>query len=313
MMQFMITLRDVVGQRFDGHLAPVFRYLAIPSGATPSPAHEIDQKLWVGQVMTTFRAAEVNDLVFFVHGYNQGIDDVAAQQGMIIDGLARAGLSCTVIAFDWPSTKDTFTYLPQVDVAKVSAISLVNAAIRPFLATQTDDCKIAVHAICHSMGAFLLREAFDHADDGLTTGSDWAVNQLLIVAGDVEADDFVEGNKNTDSMLDHCYRLTNYFNKYDEVLQISNAKRLGVEPRLGRVGLPPNAPAKTANVDCSAHFQSVKAAMGGGLIQSAELSHGWYFSDDTFYIDAAATIRGLIDRSVIGTRTLPVGGTQALV
>ena len=44
-------------------------------------------------------------------------------------------------------------------------------------------------------GAYVAREAFDHADDGTVRGSDWALNQLVLIAGDVEASDFVEGNK----------------------------------------------------------------------------------------------------------------------
>jgi hypothetical protein len=81
-----------------------------------------------------------------------------------------------------------------------------------------------------------MREALDHADDGSETGTDWMLNQLVLIAGDIEAADFVAGNKDTESMLGHTYRLTNYFNRYDEVLQISNVKRASVEPRVGRVG-----------------------------------------------------------------------------
>src|SRR5208283_4771728 len=121
------------------------------------------------------------------------------------------------------------------------------------------------------------------------------------IAGDVEASDFVVGNKDTESMLGHCYRLTNYFNKYDEVLQISNVKRVGVEPRLGRVGLPPNAPAKTVNMDCSAHFDKIRRP--GDSLEAALLwSHSWYFADQGFYADLAQTLQGSVDRTVIAGR-----------
>jgi hypothetical protein len=162
------------------------------------------------------------------------------------------------------------------------------------------------------MGAYVAREAFDHADDGTTTGSDWAINQLVLIAGDVEASDFVVGNKDTESMLGHSYRLTNYFNKYDEVLQISNVKRVGVEPRLGRVGLPPNAPAKTVNMDCSAHFDKIRRP--GDSLEAALLwSHSWYFSDQVFYVDLAQTLQGSVDRTVIAGRgVIPDSATQTL-
>ncbi len=79
-----------------------------------------------------------------------------------------------------------------------------------------------------------MREALDHANDGITTGTDWMLNQLVMVAGDVDAADFVAGNKDTESMLGHAYRLTNYFNRYDEAatrlagLRRSRASRIEV-------------------------------------------------------------------------------------
>jgi esterase/lipase superfamily enzyme len=42
----------------------------------------------------------------------------------------------------------------------------------------------------HSMGAFVIREAFDHADDGATTQTNWTANQLVLFAGDVDAASF---------------------------------------------------------------------------------------------------------------------------
>ncbi len=38
-------------------------------------------------------------------------------------------------------------------------------------------------------------------------------------------------------MFRRIMRLTNYQNGFDDVLGASNAKRMGVEPRAGRVGL----------------------------------------------------------------------------
>ena len=212
---------------------------------------------------------------------------------------------------DWPSFHNTFAYLPDLDTAKKTAIDLVNAGVKPLLAAQTNDCRVAVHALCHSMGAYVLREALDHADDGIETGTDWMLNQLVMIAGDVDAADFVDGNKDTQSMLGHAYRLTNYFNRYDEVLQISNVKHGGVEPRAGRVGLPDDAPANTVNVDCSAHFATIRRP-GDDPIAAATLSHCWYFTDATFYNDLAETLRGAVDRKVIADRGISAGKTLSL-
>ena len=103
------------------------------------------------------------------------------------------------------------------------------------LQAQTPNCQVRINALAHSMGAFVLRAALGHADDGDVTGSDWMLGQLVMVSGDVEASSFASGDKDTQSMMGHAYRLTNYFNRYDEALMISNAKRAGVEDRVGRV------------------------------------------------------------------------------
>lgn len=314
MPKFIVTVRSISGDAFTGGLGAI-RYLSVPDGATPTPAHQVARTAWIKQVMQTFvRDASGNatgDLLFLVHGFNTDFTNANALHDAVNAGLAGK-LVCTIVSFDWPSAGETFAYLEDLDTAKRTAVDLVNAAVRPLIAAQTDDCRVAVHVACHSLGAYVAREAFDHADDGTTTGSDWAVNQLVLIAADVEASDFVVGNKDTESMLGHCYRLTNYFNKYDEVLQISNVKRVGVEPRLGRVGLPPSPPAKTVNMDCSAHFDKIRRP--GDSPEAALLwSHSWYFADQVFYADLAQTLQGSVDRTVIAGRSaIPDSTTQTL-
>ena len=313
MTTFFITVRSVSGNQFGDNLGAI-RYLAVPDGATPVPSHAIGRKSWITQVMATFardvKGVVTGNVLFFVHGFNVGIADVDSEQNNVKTGLADK-FPCTIISFDWPSWTDTFAYLPELDTAKKTAIDLVNAGVRPLLAAQTNDCRVAVHALCHSMGAYVVREALDHADDGIKTGTDWMLNQLVLIAGDVDAPDFVAGNKDTESMLGHTYRLTNYFNRYDEVLQISNVKRAGVEPRVGRVGLPDNAPANTVNVDCSAHFDTIRRP-GDDPIAAASWSHSWYFTDAKFYADLAETLLGAVDRIVIADRGIGPGKTLTL-
>jgi hypothetical protein len=50
---------------------------------------------------------------------------------------------------------------------------------------------------CADLGAYVVREALDHADDGIKTGTDWMLNQLVLIAGDIDAPDFVAGNPAT--------------------------------------------------------------------------------------------------------------------
>lgn len=314
MAKFFITVRSIAGDAFGTGLGAI-RYLVAPDGEVPRPSHSVGLRHWIAQIMATFArdaAGNANgDILFFVHGYNNGVADVDQAHRDIVAGLAGK-FAITVISFDWPSADETYAYLEDLDTAKKTAIDLVNAAVKPLLAAQTQNCRVAVHALCHSMGAFVLRVALDHADDGLKTGGDWTLNQLVLIGGDVDAADFVAGDKDTESMLDHSYRLTNYFNRYDEVLQISNAKRLGVAERVGRVGLPPNAPPKTVNVDCSALYSGLTppAADPDSVMR---FSHSWYFTSARFFDDLAQTLHGAVDRLVIVGRGLDAQGNLSLL
>lgn len=97
----------------------------------------------------------------------------------------------------------------------------------------------------------------------------------------------------------HCVRLPNYYNPYDSVLKLSNAKRIGVAPRAVRVGLPESAPAKAVGVDCGASF--LKAHPTTNPVVDP-ISHGWYFDDPVFLKDLTFTLVGDMDRNVIPTR-----------
>ncbi|WP_158809149.1 alpha/beta hydrolase [Beijerinckia sp. L45] len=311
MAKFFITVRSPSGTTFGDALGAT-RYLSVPDGEAPAPKHEITLRPWLAAVMATLHKQGdtiTGNILFFVHGFNVGISDVDDEHQKVAKGLA-ANLQCTVISFDWPSWAETFAYLEELDVAKRTAILLVNAGVKPLLLSETKECRVGIHALCHSMGAYVLREALDHADDGIKTGSDWMLNQLVMIAGDVEASDFVAGNKDTESMLGHSYRLTNYFNKCDAVLQISNVKRAGVEPRAGRVGLPPNAPAKTVNIDCTDHFKTLKAPADAAA--SISFSHSWWFDDKVFYADLAATLAGTVDRTAVPGRIVATDGGLSL-
>jgi hypothetical protein len=104
----------------------------------------------------------------------------------------------------------------------------------------------------------------------------------------------------------HCVRLTNYSSRYDEALGISNVKRLGIAPRVGRVGLPDDAPAKAVNVDCGAYYNLLTTDAGVRATDSPEgivgfPSHSWYFGNKLFASDLFQTLIGT-DRTLAATR-----------
>jgi esterase/lipase superfamily enzyme len=309
-MKYWISLRKVSGGVFtdDIELGPI-RYLAVPDDAVPQPGHQIPRTEWVRQIIAIFppdqrhpERGPSGDLLFFVHGYNNTVALVDQRHRLIQAGLATNNLPCPVISFDWPSGDQALGYLRDRDHARITAVRLVDAGIRLFVLSQARKCDIRVHVLGHSTGAFLIREAFDHADDGQATATTWTTGQLVLIAGDVSAASFSTDNPETESTYRHCYRLTNYFSGFDEVLQISNVKRVGLSPRVGRVGLPLDVPTKAVNVNCSDHFHATYPNADTGT------SHSWYFSDATFLRDLAITLEGSVDRTLIPTR-LTVAGT----
>ncbi len=307
MTKYWISVRKVDGDAFtaDPDLgAP--RYLKVPDGELPKPSHKIPRTQWMREIVQTFQpdpaspqSGPSGDVLFFVHGYNNGVDAVDTRHKAIQAGLTANGFKCLVVSFDWPSGTDPLAYVPDRDKAKLTAIQLVNAGIKLFVLAQEQVCDINVHVLGHSTGAYVIREAFDHADDGQVTGASWTVGQIALISGDVSSKSYSQGNPETESIYRRCYRLTNYSNGYDQVLQISNAKRAGFSPRVGRVGLPVDAPTKAVDVDCSTYYNATYG------IGSPTTSHSWQFNDGVFLKDLTETIRGTLDRSVIPTRTPP--------
>ena len=292
MSKFVVTIRSVSGNQFGGSLGQV-RYLITPDGAQPTPSDAVSRQTWLKAVLATFPVVQgvlQGDALFLIHGFNVASAAADTWRDSIAAGLAQYGdkYAPTLISFDWPSEGELYAYIPDLDTAAKTAIDLVNYAVRPLLKVQAPNCQVKVNALAHSMGAFVLRAALGHADDGDVTGSDWMLGQLVLASGDVEASAFASGDKDTQSMMGHAYRLTNYFNRYDEALMISNVKRAGVEDRVGRIGLPVGAPATTVNVECSLRYEAARAAAQPSLIDAPAFSHSWYFDDPLFYRDLRA-------------------------
>ncbi|MCX7889630.1 MAG: alpha/beta hydrolase [Rhodobacteraceae bacterium] len=312
---FWMSVRRIVNGSFSDQpvLGPT-RYLDVPDNATPSPAHVVPRTEWLRRVMATFGRTPSGSMsgavTFFVHGFNNSVADAAMRQRVLAQGLRTAGFASTVIGYDWPSGTTALGYLDDRHDAKQTAMRLVNDGIRLFVAVRTPDCEVAVHVVAHSMGAYVVREAFDDADDTTAAAANWTANQVVLAAGDVSAESFTAGNASTESLYRHAYRLTNYFSRFDAPLQVSNLKRVGLSPRVGRVGLPAGAPAKGVNIDCSARSLKLKGdpalARDGG-----DPTHVFYFYDPKWYADLALTLDGRVDRDAMPTRSQPPSGAPA--
>ena len=129
----------------------------------------------------------------------------------------------------------------------------------------------------------------------------------VFIGGDVSSDSTSASSDWSKPMFQRIMRLTNYSNGFDDVLAVSNAKRLGTSPRVGRVGLPASADRKAVNVDCSEYFKTIdpKQAKFVGWFP-----HSWHIGDPVFARDLAMTLEGRYDRNVLPTRETVNGKLQ---
>ncbi|MBL8764386.1 MAG: alpha/beta fold hydrolase [Phycisphaerae bacterium] len=330
---YIISVRGVKSGAWTNEPGPT-RWLRVPSGSDPDPSFaatsEADRRKLVDEILMGAGGANAQgvlppdpgtgqppgDLLVFVHGYNNSVGEVIVRHRKIRAALKGRGYAGEVLSFDWPSGTSTLAYLEDRSDAKQTAFRLVEDCISVF-ATRVraagGNCGTNVHLLGHSTGAYVIREAFDDADDRFSIAQvGWLVNQAMFIAGDISSSSMSSGDASSRSLMARCRRITNYSNPYDEVLNISNAKRLFISARVGRVGLPSDAPSSCVDVNCGGYYASLKAPKS--IIDRAAYSHSWYFDDPNggFYDDVVSTISGSLDRNVIPTRRVEANGRLAL-
>ncbi len=310
-MDYIFCARNVRNGSFGSDPGPV-RYLQVPAAAAaPEPGHAINRRDWFDLVtaeaevkINPVTGKPIGDVLIYIHGFNVSQTVMLERQRAIRNGLARHGFKGVVVGFDWPSADSALNYLDDRTDAKLTAIRLVTDGIAPFSRFIEQGCEISVHILAHSMGAYVLREAFDDADDRRqVAATSWSVSQIMICSGDVSADSMGTANSSA-SLYRHCVRLTNYSNPYDAVLSISNVKRVGVSPRVGRIGLPDSAPAKAVNVDVGLYYDANR----DDFAAVPNSDHAFYFYSPALLEDVFWTVGGEIDRASIPTRLVDSRG-----
>ena len=307
-MDYILSVRNILDNNTFGVELGAPTYLQIPSDESkPLPSHHTMDgiKSWMDVVTEDVNRSYDGNIVIFVHGFNNSSEQSLNRQRIIEAGLHNAGYNCKVIGFDWPSAESVVGYLYDREEAHNASHTLITSGLIPFIMYNKPDCSINVHLIAHSMGAYVIREAFRGVDKlrKATIPSDWRIGQIIFAGGDISANCFVEDDADLESIFKHCGHLTNYFNGYDEILAVSNLKRLDLEPRVGRVGIPINATChdKAIDVDCSARY---KHQFGTTLkVLDVNTTHAWYFNDTVWYNDLAHTLNANIDHALFPNRT----------
>ena len=307
-MDYIFCARGVSSGAFAPRPGPT-KFLEVPPGVmTLSPSLAIPRREWFDRVVAlaeTRRSPQgtpYGDVLIYIHGFNTSQSTVLERHRLIRNGLEALGYQGAVISFDWPSADSALNYLDDRTDAKLTALRLVSDAIGPLSRYIQQGCEISTHVLAHSMGAYVLREALDDADDRREiAATGWTLNQVMICSGDVSADSMGTTAKSS-SLYRRSVRLTNYQNPYDSVLSISNVKRVGVSPRVGRIGLPASAPRKAVNVDVGLYYEQFRADFVGAFPD-----HNFYFQSAQFLKDVYLTLLGEIDRESIPTRILRDG------
>jgi esterase/lipase superfamily enzyme len=294
MSDYLICTRNVTKGNFGNEPGSTL-YLKVPETDNEfTPQHKVSVSEFVKDIINT---PDENILVF-VHGYNNSDEDVLKRHRELKAGLQRQGYAGDIITFAWPSGNNSLMYLEDRHDAKQTAMELVYSCINLLAKQQGKDCTVNVHLLAHSTGAYVIREAFDDAETTKSTAEvNWVVSQIMFISGDISSDAMSETQ--AASVYRHCARLTNYYNPFDSILAISNVKRVGVKNRVGRIGLPEDAPGKAVDVNCGNYYDANKDKLD---VKIGAHSHSWYFYSDEWYKDAVLTIKGDLDRSVLPTR-----------
>ncbi|WP_430809532.1 MULTISPECIES: alpha/beta hydrolase [unclassified Carboxylicivirga] len=323
-----ISVRNVIkpkdGTPYFGNEPGTTTYLDIPNGEKPHPEnHRVNLKSWIAEVLSRAEVGKYKDgeggqsmdgysygdLLIFVHGYNNSMEVVMKRHDLLQKRLSEKGFKGAIISFDWPSDARTLNYLEDRSDAKATASKLVKDGIALLAANQVAEdrnkCDIDVHLLGHSTGAYVIREAFYEANQNRRLSRiNWQVSQIVFIGGDIARRSLSARNPKSQALFQHSVRITNYQNPFDRALKLSNVKRFGVSPRIGRVGVPDNKPETVVNVNVGDHWRELKRSDNNS---DGSWSHSWHFDDPTFADDLVYTLNGDIDRNSIPTRVLQNG------
>ena len=310
---YILSARNESGKVF-GTDVGLPAYLKVPRDTRPAVNHKIkNPDVWLRQLrdIADGLADDVlspeGDVLVFVHGYNNTWKEIIERHQVLQDMLIAEGWNGVVISFDWPAGDDTLAYLEDRSDAAATAQLLVSHGIVKLAEGQEEGCKTNVHLLGHSTGAYVIMEAFAQAQkNGELFKSDWRIAQTAFIAGDVASDSLDADCDWSKPMFGRIMRLTNYSNGFDDVLAVSNAKRLGTAPRVGRVGLTPKHHSKAVNVNCSKYFMSLDPASQATKI--GWWNHSWHIGNPVWTRDLAMTIEGRYDRSTLPTREKEADG-----
>lgn len=259
------------------------------------------------------RNEEQKHVTLFVHGYNNDWKDAALRYESICSRLFEPNNLGVCILFSWPSDGMLTGYLPDRSDARRAAPDLANvlSALYDWLLEKQQDCandagkscRAKTSMIAHSMGNYVLQNAMQtvwtRKNQPLLTS---LLNQLLMVAADVDNDLFKGGEASDrsdgDAMANLTYRITALYTGLDSVLGMSAGLKHFGKRRLGRSGLDDRyeTPDNVWDFDCTPFL----AGQSG--------THSAYFETPQTIDLMRDVLRG-VDRGIIEQKLLVGAGS----
>lgn len=263
---YMINNRRFSNGEFSNDLAKDVSFHRCPRDNNPRVAanwERIDAARFVREliecgntfpVLPDYQHEQQKHLSLFVHGYNNSWEDSVSRYVRIEDALYRNGEGLgALVLLSWPSNGSTAAYLADRSDAEDSAPGLAALLVRLHdhligkqrEAAKTGDvqdfCRAKISIIAHSMGNYVVQKALATASKRLNNPQlVTLINQLVMVAADVDNDLFQKSKPDTDDgslMANLCYRVAALYSGLDSVLGASaGLKHFGTR-RLGRSGL----------------------------------------------------------------------------
>jgi len=241
----------------------------------------------------------------FVHGYDNDWKSAARRyeslSARLFEGPAGLGLA---VLFTWPSDGMKINYYPDRSDAAASGADfaqILNALFdllaerqQAGVANPRRACRAKTSVIAHSMGNYVLQKAMQQAwtrnNQPLLVS---LINQLLMVAADVDNDLFKSGESvdksDGDAIANLTYRVTALYTGRDPVLGLSAGLKHFGKRRLGRSGLDLSYPIpdNVWEVDCSSLIPP-----------DADNIHSIYFEEPKILALMKEILRG-VDRGVL--------------
>jgi esterase/lipase superfamily enzyme len=187
-----------------------------------------------------------NDLLVFVHGFDNTFSDAMTRAAFNREWLAASGLArtdTTVIAFSWPSRGKLVSFpVLQADYKADQAMARNSGAgLMSFFANLSPILNVArsrgrrATLLAHSMGNLALEAALENWFlNG--NGDDMIFNLAVLAAADCRYDTFDQPDTAGMTGLTHlAEHVSICFSNFDQVLQLSMVVNLGAK-RLGQDG-----------------------------------------------------------------------------